>query len=86
MNTYNINICWHGAFCPEEYLPILFEDIERLAEDLESPSDLISHTCMLTKDWNGPSIHVWGEKGSSYFHCEYFENTEWVKFEENAND
>lgn len=84
--TTKINICWHGAPCPDVYLEDLIKDISYLSEDLPSPSSLIFHTCQLTPDHNGPSISIWGEKGDDRFHCQYEETTEWVTLTPNKED
>lgn len=39
------------------------------------PSLLVTHCVPLTSDWNGPSVHVWGEPGKACFVCQYHETT-----------
>lgn len=84
MDSSKIEICWHGDPCPDEYQDELMSDLVSLTKDLSSPSDLFFHTVILTPDYNGPTIIVWGEEDDDErFHCQYDEVTEWVSVEEN---
>lgn len=46
--------------------------------DMRKPSNLIFSTVILTDDWEGPSVMVWGKRGSKKFHAEYSPKTKWV--------
>jgi len=49
-----------------------------IADRLTEPESLLFHTLLLTDDWCGPSVFVWGQRGSDAFHCEYCEITAWT--------
>lgn len=70
---------WHNtdANIAEALQEQTIADLKHSMEDLEHPSQLVFHHIFLTKDYDGPSVFVWGEEGSDAFHCEYCEKTEW---------
>lgn len=50
------------------------------------PSDIITHTYLITDDFNGPMAHVWGEEGKDVLFAEYHDKAEWVTLDEWPDD
>ena len=54
-------------------------EIADISEQLDSASDLIFHTVMLTDDWNGPIVIIDGREGlDDVLFLTYYENPEWT--------
>ena len=60
----------------KKYRKTIIQNLKNM-KGLNEPTQLVSHTIFVGKDYFGPSILVYGKKGSNYFHCEYFTETEW---------
>jgi hypothetical protein len=71
-----IELEWENEF-PVGVDKVVIENIRHFS-GLACPSDLITHSIGLTKDRDGPSVHVYGKTGSDKFHCLYLEKTEWI--------
>jgi hypothetical protein len=61
----------------KKYRKTVIENIKNI-KGLNEPSQLVSYTLFVGKDYFGPHIFIYGKEGSGYFHCEYFAETEWV--------
>jgi hypothetical protein len=75
-----IELEWENEF-PVGVDKVVIENIRHF-DRLACPSDLITHHIGLTKDRHGPSVHVYGKKGSDKFHCLYCEKTKWIPWED----
>lgn len=77
-NLQSIRLKWYNTdkSIQKKYRLLIINNLKNM-KDLNHPSQLISHSIFVGKDYFGPSIHVYGKKGSNYFHCEYYEETEW---------
>lgn len=75
-----MNLVWHNTEFSksEELRDQTIANLKHMLEDLDGdPSRLVFHHIFLTRDYKGPCVFVWGEKGSDAFHCEYCEKPEW---------
>lgn len=74
-----IKLVWdEGPERPDGLDEYVCRDLQRNLNDIEHPSKLITHHVLLTKDWEGPSVHVYGRPGDDAYHCRYCLKTEWV--------
>lgn len=82
-----VELVWHGirpVGLDERVRDDLRESLE--GGGLRKPGSLIFHTVFLTRDSDGPIVHVWGEKDDPLrFHLEYILKPEWVTIGEDAN-
>ena len=77
-NLESVRLKWYKTdkTIQKKYRKQIIEYIRNM-QGLNHPSQLLTHSIFVGKDYFGPSIHVYGKKGSNYFHCEYYEETEW---------
>jgi len=57
---------------------IVRDDMRKAGVDMRKPKYLISSTVLLTDSLHGPSVSVWGGRGSKKFHAQYNSKTIWV--------
>ena len=79
----DIKLIWDGEH--PELDDLVKQDLKSLI-GLRKPSDLITHSIFLGKDYDGPSVGVWGEEDSDAFHCRYYEKTEWKSLADLENE
>lgn len=79
---------WHGVRPVDngEMEEAARADMRLAGVNMRKPSRLIISTVLLTDDWGGPSVHVWGKHGSKKFHAEYCPKTVWVAVKEPDGD
>lgn len=72
-----MKLTWHNT--NEDVIVRVEEMVKRDVEllDCENPGSLVFHHVFLTRDYDGPSVFVWGIEGDDSFHCEYSEKTVW---------
>lgn len=77
-NLESVRLKWYNTdkAIQKKYRKQIIENLRNM-KGLNHPSQLATHTIFLGKDYFGPSIHVYGKKGNGYFHCQYYEETEW---------
>lgn len=73
------NIIWEGALRPnDEELKQVIEEVEEIAEKMESPASLMFHTVLLGSIDDGPAVVVNGMEGDdSNFYATYYREIEW---------
>ena len=81
MNEFRIK--FHGAERPPNYEKVYAQvnaELCDLYDDLEGrPEQLIFHTVILSKNFDGPTVFCWGDPDEpGVFQCEYSHKTEWV--------
>lgn len=81
-NLESIRLKWYNTdkAVQKKYRLLIINNIKNM-KGLNHPSQLLTHSIFVGKDYFGPSIHVYGKEGSNYFHCEYFAKTEWSTLE-----
>lgn len=57
-------------------------DMRDCGVNMRKPKRLVFSVVILTDDINGPSVTVWGSKGTKSFIAEYRPKTEWVSINE----
>lgn len=71
-------VMWHSAVPDHAARRQVAEELQGLfAGGLRRPSELCFHTVILTDDFHGPTVLVWGQWGSPVFHAEYTPVTVW---------
>ena len=73
------NIIWEGVGRPnDEELKQVIEEVEEIAEKMESPSSLMFHTVILGDIDTGPAVVVNGMEGDdNNFYATYYAEIEW---------
>lgn len=71
---------WHGIRPVDkgEMEELVREDMRLGGVNMRKPQNLIQSTVLLTDDFDGPSVSVWGVKSSKKFHAKYSAKTAWV--------
>jgi hypothetical protein len=86
-----IKIKWHGALPDNKNIDelelLVFQDIKKLFDNFDTPSNLVFHTVFVGKTMQDEIVSVWGELGDdTNIHCEYVENPEWVSLKQLEQD
>lgn len=62
---------------------VVAECVDLIAGGLKRPESLVTHTVVLTNDYYGPGVHVWGDDDHpGVFNCEYISALKWVTVNE----
>jgi len=80
-DTYSgeIKLAWDdGPARPDGLDEMVVADIRESLCGLECPADLMFHHIDVGGEVNGPSVFVYGRKGSDAFHCRFSLETEWL--------
>lgn len=73
------NLIWIGSTIPnDEEVEKTIVELNEMLDNLEEPCNLITHTVILTDDWNGPSVHVYGlPEDKENLYATFSMTTEW---------
>lgn len=85
--TKTVKIKWHGDLPVnrniDELELLIFQDIKKLFDNFDKPSNLVFHTVFVGKTMQDDIVSVWGEIGDDdNIHCEYVEKPEWVSLKQ----
>ena len=75
-------IQWEGGAPSAEIIAKVRSEIATDLRDLSKPGDLVFHVVMLTADYHGPSVVLWGGDDFNGFCADLCEATDWQTLSE----
>ncbi len=84
MNRNEIQLRWEGPMPGGTVIDqVITECLDLLEHGLKRPEDLWYHVVILSSDYEGPTVSVWGnEEYPGIFNCEFHLETKWVSLKD----
>lgn len=84
MKRNEIQLRWEGPMPAGTVIDqVITECLELLENGLKVPEDLWFHTVILSSDYEGPTVTVWGDPDyPGIFNCEFLLKTKWISLKD----